>query len=323
MINKKIHINKERNVYMETYFIENNNELKKNIRRPVIIICPGGAYTFHSEKEGERIALHYVANGFHAAVLHYGVGEFAKMPGPVKDVADTVAYLRNNAKKYLINPENVFVSGFSAGAHAAASLGVFWNNPDILPEYKDNPELVKPNGMILGYPVLDLHSSLNDLDVGIPKGIDINDISNRHFGQIHPDMPKEKIFHMDEASGRYFVDFEVAMNAFILGGEYTAEQEDFYSLQNHVSKDTPPTFIWHTAEDGLIKPANTFKFATKLMEHEVPYEVHIFGNGGHGTGLGNYVTANYAFEVVTAVQPWIKLAIDWVLRATDFDKIDK
>ncbi len=317
MISEKIALSKERNVYLTTYLIENSKELHPGLKRPLIIICPGGGYAFHSDREAEPIALKYLASGFDAAVLTYGINEFAKMPGPVKDAADAVYYIKSHADEWYVDKDKVFISGFSAGAHCAASLGCFWNNADILPEYKDCQDMIKPAGLILGYPVLDLRASTTHLDIGIKKDAKLDEID---FGQIHPNMPLEKIFVMDEKLGRRVADFEVAMNAYIFGGEYTDEEEDFYSLQNQVTADTPQTFIWHTAGDGLILPKNSLQFATKLSECEVPYELHIFSKGDHGLALGDYVTANFPHEDVPCVTPWMELAIRWINRCTGFDK---
>ncbi len=311
MKHEKIYLSTERNAYFNTYFIENSIELKPNVLRPVVIVCPGGGYCFLSDREAELIALKYVSNGYHAVVLNYGINEHAVMPGPIKDLADTIAYLRTNSNDLYINPDQIYVSGFSAGGHVAASIGVFWNNPDILPEYANKSSLIKPNGMILGYSVLDLRSSSTHLDIGIQPNTDIEDIE---FGQIHPNINRKDIFVLD--NDRYFVDFEKAMNAYIFGGNYTDEQEDYYSLQNQVSPDTPPTFLWHTATDGLILPTNSMLFASKLQQYKVPFELHIFGNGDHGLSLANNVSANYPHEIVPECQVWIDLALAWLNKRT-------
>ena len=87
-------------------------------------------------------------------------------------------------------------------------------------------------------------------------------------------------------------------------------------MQNQVSIDTPPTFIWHTAQDNLILPANALKFVTALEKFHIPYELHIFGEGGHGLALGTKMTARDDSQIVEAVQPWMDLAIAWLQRQT-------
>jgi acetyl esterase/lipase len=315
MRHETIPISKERNVFFSTYLIENSNELHPGLTRPLVVICPGGGYAFLSDREAEPVALTCVAAGYHAVVLRYGIGEHAVMPGPLQDIADTVAYIRSHAKEWFVDPDQIFVCGFSAGAHVAASLGVFWNHGELLPKYRDNLAEVRPNGMILGYPVLDLHSSTTHLDIGIQPGADVHEIA---FGQKHPKMPLEKIFVMDEKEGRRFVNFERAMNAYIFGGEYTDEQEDFYSLQNQVDETTPPAFLWHTATDGLILPQNSLQFAAKLDEFGISYELHIYGKGDHGASLGTLLCANDRSQYNPVITGWTELAMNWIGRQSGF-----
>jgi acetyl esterase/lipase len=54
-----------------------------------------------------------------------------------------------------------------------------------------------------------------------------------------------------------------------------------------VTKDTPPTFIYQTFADKTVSPAATIDFYQALLKAGVPSELHVFVNGGHGSGLGN------------------------------------
>lgn len=314
---KKIMLSKERKVSITTFLISDNKELHHNIKRPLVVVCPGGGYHMLSEREADPIALQFVAAGYHAVVLRYGINEHAVMPGPLKDVADAVCYVRRHCEEWHVDTDQIYLCGFSAGAHVAAALGVFWNNALLLPYYADSPELIRPNGLILGYPVIDLASSTNRLDIGCQPDMDINDIE---YDMIHPNMPREKIFVLDKRERKYYVNFENAMNAYIFGGEYTKEDENFYSLHNYVSGDTPPTFIWHTSQDNLILPANTIKFMAALEKRHISYEVHMFSDGGHGLALGNYMTSVYEGQLQSAITPWKDLAVAWLNRQTGLDK---
>ncbi len=55
--------------------------------------------------------------------------------------------------------------------------------------------------------------------------------------------------------------------------------------ENNVSESTCPAFIWHTAEDTCVNVINSYLYATKLREKNVPVEMHIFPFGRHGMGL--------------------------------------
>jgi len=317
MIHKTITLSEERNVSFTTYFLENSPEYQNGIARPLIVVCPGGGYSFLSDREGEPVALRFANAGFHTVVLRYGIGEHAVAPGPLKDIADCVCYLKEHAGEYRIDRENIFVCGFSAGAHVAGQLGCFWNNKELLPDYAGRQEMIRPAGMILCYPVLDLRQSVTGMDIGVSISKSREEIN---FDQKHPKMPLESYFIADEASGHYLVDFEKAMNAYIFDGEYTDEQEDFYSLQNQVSKDTPPAFLWHCAGDGLIFPANSLEFAGALAREGIDYELHIFNGGQHGIAMADYVTANDFGQYYAPAEKWMDLASSWVNRISGFEE---
>ncbi|HKM03527.1 MAG TPA: alpha/beta hydrolase [Lachnospiraceae bacterium] len=307
MICEKTYLSEDKKVYFSSYLIENSIELKQGVLRPAIVICPGGGYSFTSDREAEPIALAFAAKGYQTFVLRYSVGEPAKFPKPLQELAQTVSYIRMHSKEWFIDTDKIIVTGFSAGAHLAASLGVFWNNKEILPDYGEDFSIIKPNGLILGYPVLDLASSTKRLDIGIQGQPEFDMID---FGQIHPNIKREDIFVRE--NGKTYIDFEVAMNAYIFGGYYSKNEEEFYSLQNQVSEYTPPTFIWHTSQDDLILPSNSLKFASALNSNHIPYELHIFGKGGHGLALANEITANNEWEINPQCETWFAMALTWL-----------
>lgn len=125
------------NPTLSTYIISKSDsyEIKE---RPLILICPGGGYSHVSEREGEMIALQYVAAGFHAAVMNYSVAP-ARYPVALDEVGKAIEYLKINAKEYGIMPDKIILQGSSAGGHLAASYGIFRGGVA---------------GLILSYPVI-------------------------------------------------------------------------------------------------------------------------------------------------------------------------
>jgi acetyl esterase/lipase len=57
------------------------------------------------------------------------------------------------------------------------------------------------------------------------------------------------------------------------------------SAENRVTAATPPTFLWHTAEDAAVAVEHSLRFASALGAHGVPFELHVFPQGHHGLGL--------------------------------------
>lgn len=124
--------------------------------RPLVLVCPGGGYRYTSDREAETIALQFLAMGYHAAVLRYSC-EPAHYPTALYEIADAMVLIRKNAEEWHVDPDKIIVQGCSAGGHLAASLGMFWDE-DFLAEgiglKKEEKELLRPNGMLLCYPVI-------------------------------------------------------------------------------------------------------------------------------------------------------------------------
>lgn len=59
------------------------------------------------------------------------------------------------------------------------------------------------------------------------------------------------------------------------------------SNELQVTKDTPPTFLFHTAEDTAVTVDNSLMFAAALQAHGVPFALHVYPKGAHGIGLGS------------------------------------
>ncbi|MBE6821585.1 alpha/beta hydrolase [Caproiciproducens sp. LBM24188] len=71
----------------------------------------------------------------------------------------------------------------------------------------------------------------------------------------------------------------------ITGGKDDPELLELFSLEKQVSSQTPPAFLWHTVEDGTVPVENTMLFISALQKHKVPFECHIYPNGGHGLSM--------------------------------------
>jgi acetyl esterase/lipase len=72
----------------------------------------------------------------------------------------------------------------------------------------------------------------------------------------------------------------------LLGPKPDPELVEYYSNELQVTKDTPPTFLFHTDADTAVLPENSILFYQALKKHKVPAELHIFEKGVHGVGLG-------------------------------------
>ncbi len=171
----------------------NSTMMKK---RPAVVVCPGGAYYFVSPPEGEPIALKYAAAGFHVFVLNYSVDPTG-WPAQAVEASMAVSYVRSIADEYGIDKEKVFICGFSAGGHLAASLCLYWNHPLIreLSGAKDREN--RPDGMILGYPVISGEDAITHKDTRrtFVGGRSENQLLFSLEKNVHPDVPPAFIWH--------------------------------------------------------------------------------------------------------------------------------
>lgn len=70
----------------------------------------------------------------------------------------------------------------------------------------------------------------------------------------------------------------------LLGEEPDPDLRRLLSNETRVTAETPPTFLWHTADDAAVPVANSLLFAQSLASHGVPFELHVFPRGRHGLG---------------------------------------
>ena len=59
-----------------------------------------------------------------------------------------------------------------------------------------------------------------------------------------------------------------------------------YSNEKQIDSNTPPTFIVHATNDGSVIVENSINYYLALKENNVPVEMHLYKDGGHGFGLG-------------------------------------
>lgn len=140
-------------VALDLYVPSVYEEIDPQMRRPAIVICPGGGYRYLSCREAEPVALRFLSEGFNCFVIWYRHAPH-RYPRPQQDVAAAVAYVRAHADELHTNPNAIAVMGFSAGGHAAGSLGVSWHRGELWQEMGLTPEMVRPNAMVLCYPVI-------------------------------------------------------------------------------------------------------------------------------------------------------------------------
>jgi acetyl esterase/lipase len=94
----------------------------------------------------------------------------------------------------------------------------------------------------------------------------------------------------------------------LLGEEPSPELVALLSNDRQVTSRTPPTFLFHTADDAGVSAENSLRFALALARAKVPYELHVYAKGRHGVGLAGDDPV---------LRTWTERCADW-LRAQGF-----
>lgn len=251
------------------YILKNDDPYCKSrtrVKRPAVLVLPGGGYGFTSPREATPIAMAFAAKGFTTFVLHYSThADGVLFPTEVCEAAAAMKVIRAHAEEWDLDEDRIAVCGFSAGGHLTASLGVFWNS-DVLKAHGLGGECCKPNALILSYPVISSgewahRGSFNNLlgpDAGDPAMLELT------------------------------------------------------SLEKQVTKETPPSFIWHTWTDNAVPVWNSLAFATALAETGINAEVHIYPRGAHGLSLGT-ADVNTPENVHPEITGWVDLAAQFII----------
>ncbi len=254
-----------------TSYCTSKSEEIGNKRFPALIICPGGGYDYVSDRENEPVALRFAGHGIASFVLKYSCVN-KKFPTAVLELASAVKYVRDNCEKYQVDKDKIFVMGFSAGGHLAASLSNFYDKDILTKALEVKPDDIKPNGCLLCYPVI------------------TSDSEYTHETSI--------------------------LN--LLGNDKTNEEalkiRKMVSLENRVSETTPPTFLWHTADDSAVPVENSLRYMMSLSKYKIPFESHIYEWGNHGLSLCNYQISTGEHHIMPVNEKWVEHAIAWIKR---------
>lgn len=248
-------------VFLEIFIAEPLGNKKRN----AILVIPGGGYvSICADREGEPIAMEFMTYGYNGFVLHYTVGRKEPYPAQLREVTMAMKHIKDNAESYGIDPDKIFVTGFSAGGHLAACAGVFWNRTEAT-EGLDIPYgYNKPRGIMPIYPVIN---------------------------------PKGNLF---------------TIKNLLCKDDPTKEESDYVSIDLHVTQDSSPAFIVHSADDEMVDARNSLDLAMAYANAGVEYELHIFPHAQHGVALGNSLTdmGNPKWND-QMISRWVEMAAYW------------
>jgi acetyl esterase/lipase len=89
----------------------------------------------------------------------------------------------------------------------------------------------------------------------------------------------------------------------LLGNVPSEDLMVLYSNEKQIDSLTPPTFLIHATDDKAVPVENSIQYYMALKDNNIPVEMHIFENGGHGFGLGVKDTSLYWTD---SCEQWLK-----------------
>lgn len=226
-----------------------------SVNRKAMLLCPGGGYLGFNEPETEAAALQFLAAGYCTFVLRYSIGAGqAALPTPIVELSKAIGKIRSHAAQWQIDKDQIYSCGFSTGAHLAL-LQAEVCDADWLFEMTRLPaDIIRPNGLILGYPLVDLTDFENHLSNNLPAQRPLIEMINLAlYNNPAPDQALLSKWHWRPL------------------------------MHDH----TPPMFLWAFAEDRLLPEAALEQLKTHAASLGVTCETHIFEGGAnpHGSGL--------------------------------------
>ncbi len=178
--------------------------------RPAILQIHGGAWVIGDKREqGLPLLRHLAAHGWVGFNANYRLSPGATFPDHLIDVKAALAWIREHADEYGVDPDFVVVTGGSAGGHLTALMGLTANQARFQPGFEQADTSVQA-----AVPFYGIYDFTNRNDTMGPEFRNwiaqplvikafIEDEPERYaaaspLDQIHPDAPPFLIVHGDK-----------------------------------------------------------------------------------------------------------------------------
>ena len=232
----------ERKLLLDAFYPSSKSKTK----RAAIIIIHGGGWRSGNRTQHYPLAQRLADLGYVCFTPEYRLSTEALYPAAVYDLKSAVRWVRNNAKKYNVDPNKIAVLGFSAGGELAAFLGVTAGNQ----KFEGSECNLKTSSLVNA--IVDLDGTLSFVHPESGEGDDTKRTSaaTYWFGYSKKDNPKL----WEEASPL-----------------------------TYVSQHTPPTLFINSSVDRM--HAGRTDFLKVLDENHIYSEVKTFSDAPHSFPL--------------------------------------
>ncbi|AXB58267.1 alpha/beta hydrolase [Flavobacterium fluviale] len=113
----------ERTLHFDAFV---NTKKKKN---PAVIMIHGGGWRSGNKNQMQFLGKEIAAKGYSCFAIEYRLSLEAKYPTGVIDVKNAIRFIKDNARKFNVDPNKIAVLGCSSGGQMAALIGTTNENP--------------------------------------------------------------------------------------------------------------------------------------------------------------------------------------------------
>lgn len=208
------------------------DDVQPGEKRPAILQIHGGAWVFGSKNEqGIPLLNHLASCGWVGFNIDYRLWPKAKFPDHVVDCKLALAWIREHADEYGVDPNFIAVTGGSAGGHLCAVTALTEGDPAFQPGFEEADTSVQ--AAVPFYGVYDLKNE------------------GQYYGE---DRRHDIVIKL--------------MQRFVMGVPLMENEDSWrsYSPIDRVTKDSPPIFVVHGDKDVLVPVSLGRAFVRRLRE---------------------------------------------------------
>ena len=247
------------------------------------IYLHGSAFYFLDKDFKTRPFFHQLAAQGHVIMdVAYRLFPETDIMGMVNDVKRAIAWMKEHAESYGVNPDRIVVGGGSAGGHLALLSAYTALNPAFTPAELQGKNL-EVSAVISMYG----SSNLEALYYHTNQHLTTREVPNRRKKSVPTKMPAWIVKKMGSEYHRLGMDkgFEnVGTLPPLMGGhpDECPERYNYFSVVKHVHSNCPPTLLIHGEHDIMAPVISTRELYSRLTQNNVPTVMHIFPQTEHG-----------------------------------------
>lgn len=275
------------------------------------IYMHGSAFYFLDKDYGTRpFFKHLAAQGHVIMDIAYRLAPETDLMGMIHDVKRAIAWMKENAKKYAVDPDKIIVAGGSAGGYLALMAAFTFDDPDFLPADLREKDMSVCSVVAL-YPATDL----KDLYYHTNQHLTTRTLPGKPKKKVPTEMPAWMKKRIGKDLHRLGMDkrFDnVGLTAPLLGGHpgECPERYEFYSPITHVHSNCPPSLLIQGQHDIMTPVGSTRLLYNKLKREKVPSLFHILPQTDHAFDLFLPIIAPAAHNAIYDIERFIALFTD-------------